>query len=363
MITRIRDIRGENIDWTALGQRFKKFREARHMSCIEAAQEINLTEAVIINFESGFYAERKSTNILWSISLTWDLSLNWLLNGVGKAHDPDPLSLMPETLYVHKGAGIRRNYDRLEAEEGSYTDCILEFVMAIDKFKSRNQVLFPTLTQIYEIVKALGYRKSVPARIAPLGYIVEHQQWAEKLKLINEKIEASLDDEEDRRREIYKDRREMCKNKPLRERVSLLRATVKRAKKVLPSKVRYNIKKRKQRAATIANNTTISEAEKQRRLKIGKNIRTKGKKYFFFDSENRQHLVDNLPKFCRDNQLMPAHMYSVASGQRKQHKGWRAEAISLVKPVKPVKQTTEQNNVEISDNHVLERIRLGLKSE
>lgn len=193
VITNVRDVRGENINWHALGKRFKKFREARCMSFLETAQAINLTESQIIRFEKGFCESRKSTNIIWQISLQWDLSINWLLNGLGKPHDHDPVALMPETLHVHKGAGIRKNHDRLKAEEGSYTDHVLEFVMAIDKFKSKHNVPFPALTQIYEIITALGYRKSVPPRIAPLGYIVEHQQWAEKLKQMNEKMEASLD--------------------------------------------------------------------------------------------------------------------------------------------------------------------------
>ena len=164
MVINVRDVRGENINWYALGKRFKKFREAHHMSCLEAAQAINLTESQIARFEDGFDADRKSTNIIWNISLRWDLSINWLLNGLGKPHDPDPLSLMPETLHVQKGAGIRRNYERLKAEEGNFADHVFEFVIAIDKFKSKHNVPFPTLTQIYEIVRALGYRTSTRSR-------------------------------------------------------------------------------------------------------------------------------------------------------------------------------------------------------
>lgn len=192
-ITNIRDIRAENINWVAVGKRFKKFREACNLSKSNVAQTLGWVESAVELFERGSYKTRKSANIIWYLSIQWDLSLNWLLNGVGKPHDPDPLKLIPETLIIQKGAGIRRSITRVQAEEGEFADYVLEFVIAVDKFKNKNQVSFPSLTQIYEIIIALGYRKSVPARIAPLGYIVEHQQWSEKLKLMNEKVEASLD--------------------------------------------------------------------------------------------------------------------------------------------------------------------------
>ncbi len=193
-ITNIRDIRGENINWVALGKRFKKFRETSYLSQLEVAQTLGIAETTMDHFERGHMSEgRKSINIIWHLSMQWNLSLNWLLNGLGEPHDPDPLELMPETLIVQRGAGIRRNFARVQAEEGEFTDHIFEFVLAIDKFKSKNQVPFPSLTQLYDIITALGYRKSVPARIAPLGYIVEHQQRAEKFKQMNEKIEPSLD--------------------------------------------------------------------------------------------------------------------------------------------------------------------------
>lgn len=190
VITRVKDVRCENINWEALGDRFQEFRENRDMSHLEVSQELNVTEYCIKSLENG--SERKAVNIIWSISLRWNLSINWLLNGLGDPHGPDPLGLMPETFHIQKGAGIRRSHDRANAEEGRYSDHVLEFVIAIDKFKIKNKIPFPSLTQIYEIITALGYRKSAPSRIAPLGYIVEDQQHSEKLKLTNEKDETDL---------------------------------------------------------------------------------------------------------------------------------------------------------------------------
>ena len=304
-ITNVRDIRGENINWKALGKRFKKFRKARHLTRWDAAQVLGITDSMVSLLENG--RERKSTNIIWLISFQWNLSLNWLLNGLGKPHDSDPLELMPETLTVQKGVGIRRNFTRVQAEEGNFTDHLLEFVMAIDKFKIKNKVTFPSFTQIYEIITALGYRKSVPARIAPLGYIVEHQQWAEELKQMNETIEASFDWTD---KELHPEACETPNHA---------------VKRILPSQVRYNIKRRKKRQEAIKNDNTLSETEKQRRLKIGQRTRIRGKRFILTDSEGRQHLVKNLAQFCHEHQLMPAHMYAVAAEQRKQHKGWKAK--------------------------------------
>ncbi len=333
MITSVHEVRGDNINWGALGKRFRKFREARHMSQLEAATEIDLSESQIASFEEGFYSDRKSTNIIWNISLKWNLSINWLLNGLGKPHDPDPLGLMPETLHVQKGAGIRRNYSRLEAEEGRFTDHVLEFVMAVDKFKSKHQVSFPTLTQVYEIITALGYRKSVPPRIAPLGYIIEHQQWAEKLKQVNEKIETSLDLSDE---EFRAERSE--RTKPLSVKSGF-----------------QSLSKSKPKPAA------ISDAEKQRRLKIGQSTRVRGKKFILIDSEGRQYIVNNLTEFCRANKLMPSHMYSVANGDRKQHKGWRAaRGEQMINAAQVLESLNKIQQPKATDHSVLERIKSGL---
>jgi len=116
-----------------------------------------------------------------------------LLNGIGEPHGIDPIELLPETLVIQRGAGIRREgtnapkgEQRASVERGDYTDKILEFVLAIDKFKRINNMPFPTLTQIYDIILALGYHQTKPPRIAPLGYTVAKQLLAEKQKSVHE---------------------------------------------------------------------------------------------------------------------------------------------------------------------------------
>ena len=58
-----------------------------------------------------------------------------------------------------RGPGIRREEDRRAAEEGEMTDEQFEFVMAVDDYKRKNKRPFPTLTEVLEIIKELGYKK------------------------------------------------------------------------------------------------------------------------------------------------------------------------------------------------------------
>ena len=63
------------------------------------------------------------------------------------------------SLERRRGPGIRRDEERRAAEEGEMTDEQFEFVMAVDTYKRINSRPFPTLTEILEIVKTIGYKK------------------------------------------------------------------------------------------------------------------------------------------------------------------------------------------------------------
>lgn len=58
-----------------------------------------------------------------------------------------------------RGAGIRRSDDRKAAEEGEMTVEQFEFVMAIETYKKVNKKMFPTWTEVLEVMQQLGYRK------------------------------------------------------------------------------------------------------------------------------------------------------------------------------------------------------------
>jgi hypothetical protein len=58
-----------------------------------------------------------------------------------------------------RGAGIRRSDERRAAEEGEMNTEQFEFVMAVEAYKKVNKKLYPTWTEIFEVLRQLGYRK------------------------------------------------------------------------------------------------------------------------------------------------------------------------------------------------------------
>jgi hypothetical protein len=58
-----------------------------------------------------------------------------------------------------RGPGRRRSDDRRAAEEGEMTAEQFEFCMAIEAYKKINKRMYPTWTEVLEVVRQLGYRK------------------------------------------------------------------------------------------------------------------------------------------------------------------------------------------------------------
>lgn len=58
-----------------------------------------------------------------------------------------------------RGPGRRRGEVRRSAEEGEITDDLFEFVMAMDEYKRVNNKPFPSWSEVFEVVKYLGYRQ------------------------------------------------------------------------------------------------------------------------------------------------------------------------------------------------------------
>lgn len=63
-----------------------------------------------------------------------------------------------------RGPGRRRSDQRRSAEEGEMTDEQFEFIMAIEEYKKLNKKVFPTWTEVLEVIKYLGYHKDDPAQ-------------------------------------------------------------------------------------------------------------------------------------------------------------------------------------------------------
>jgi hypothetical protein len=64
-----------------------------------------------------------------------------------------------------RGAGIRREEDRRSAEEGEMTPEQFEFIRAVETYKKVNHKLFPTWTEVLEVILQLGYRKVEPREV------------------------------------------------------------------------------------------------------------------------------------------------------------------------------------------------------
>ncbi len=75
-----------------------------------------------------------------------------------------------------RGAGIRRDEDRRSAEEGEMTEYQFEFIRAIEAYKKVNNKLFPTWTEVLEVMEQLGYRKCA-LREVNLPNVPEPELW------------------------------------------------------------------------------------------------------------------------------------------------------------------------------------------
>lgn len=76
-----------------------------------------------------------------------------------------------------RGPGRRRTDYMKAADEGELTQEQFLFVMAIDAFKQANDKTFPSWTDVLEVIRKLGYRKTMPTSIN-LGNRAE--DWVER---------------------------------------------------------------------------------------------------------------------------------------------------------------------------------------
>jgi hypothetical protein len=76
-----------------------------------------------------------------------------------------------------RGPGRRRSDFMKSAEEGEMTQEQFNFIMAIDAFKQANNKTFPTWTDVLEVIRKLGYRKTMASELN-LGKRVE--DWTER---------------------------------------------------------------------------------------------------------------------------------------------------------------------------------------
>lgn len=71
----------------------------------------------------------------------------------------------PTGLERRRGPGRRLSDFTKAAEEGEMTTEQFLFLVAIDTFKQANDKTFPTWTDVLEVVRLLGYRKTMPSEL------------------------------------------------------------------------------------------------------------------------------------------------------------------------------------------------------
>ena len=76
-----------------------------------------------------------------------------------------------------RGPGRRRTDFMRAADEGEMTQEQFMFVMAIDTFKRVNDLTFPTWTDVLEIIRKLGYRKTL---VSELNLSDRVEDWTER---------------------------------------------------------------------------------------------------------------------------------------------------------------------------------------
>jgi hypothetical protein len=83
----------------------------------------------------------------------------------------------PTNLERRRGPGRRRTDFTRSAEEGEMTQEQFMFLIAIEAFKRVNNKSFPSWTDVLEVIRKLGYRKTMPTELN-LGRRVE--DWTER---------------------------------------------------------------------------------------------------------------------------------------------------------------------------------------
>lgn len=64
-----------------------------------------------------------------------------------------------------RGPGRRLSDFTRAAEDGEMTQEQFLFLMAIDEFKRANDKMFPAWTDVLEVIRLLGYRKTMPSEL------------------------------------------------------------------------------------------------------------------------------------------------------------------------------------------------------
>lgn len=103
----------------------------------------------------------------------------------------------PTNLERRRGPGRRLSDFVKSAEEGEMSKEQFMFLMAIDAFKRANGKSFPTWTDVLEVVRKLGYRKTMPSELNLGG---RAEDWRERADAPSNTTHSADTQQDDRRR-------------------------------------------------------------------------------------------------------------------------------------------------------------------
>ena len=96
-----------------------------------------------------------------------------------------------------RGPGRRRTDFMRAADEGEMTQEQFMFVMAIDTFKRVNDLTFPTWTDVLEIIRKLGYRKTLASELNLSDRVEDWTERPDSPSGVNKISETDDDEVED----------------------------------------------------------------------------------------------------------------------------------------------------------------------
>lgn len=174
------DIFANEIDnWLEIIVRIRQLRQEREWSINETCNHLEVQNTTYLKYEpnderdnapNGKQIRRRSI-MLPRIAALYEINLNWLINGCGSPNDPPTPEWMATARVNEVGAGIRKNDFRSAVDDGTYDGEMMEFVQAVDHYKRVNNLRFLTLTQTFQVIQDLGYRKVAESIIG-----VNHRQ-------------------------------------------------------------------------------------------------------------------------------------------------------------------------------------------
>lgn len=91
-----------------------------------------------------------------------------------------------------RGPGRRRTDFMRAADEGEMTKEQFLFVMAIDAFKRVNGKTFPTWTEVLEVIRKLGYRKTIPSELNLGSHVDDWTEPADAPNRVSETAEEEV---------------------------------------------------------------------------------------------------------------------------------------------------------------------------